>query len=180
MGWQVLAPVSPRQASPRLLSQPGLVLPQLAPTAVLVSVQTPIFVGSVELAPTQVENALQGMSVVQVSAPTSSRSRHSMSPVDSVLHSWPGEHPDNTHDVPSSGGSAQVPHVAYFTLEQNLDAHWPANAQAAPSARLPRGAQSAGGLALLSNRSTHDHVAYSAAHCCAAVLAAHSPGEQGD
>jgi hypothetical protein len=147
-----------------LFSQVGLVPPQVAPADVLVVVQTPTLAGLVEIAPTQLENALHGLSAVHVLDPTSRRSRQSMSPVDSVLHSCPGAQPDDTHAVPSSGWSSQVPQVAYFMLEQNLDAHWPANVQAAPFARLPGGAQSAGGLAPLSNRSTHDQVAYSAAH----------------
>jgi len=57
-----------------------------------------------------------------------------MSPLDSVLHDWPGAQPEVPHDVPAMGWSAQMPHDAFLVPEQNREAHWPAKAQTAPLA----------------------------------------------
>jgi hypothetical protein len=164
MGWQVLAPTGPKQVSPIVLSQALLVAPQGAPAAAAEAVHTPVWVGLAALAPTQVEKVWQGRSLVQVASPVASRSRQSMSPADSVLHSCPGAQPELSQGAPSAGWSAHTPHVAFLVPAQNREAHCPANAQVAPLASCPAGAQSGGGLALLSNRSMHAHVEYPLAH----------------
>jgi hypothetical protein len=127
-----------------------LLPPQGAANVVLVGVHTPIVVGSLALAPTQVEKDWQGTSDVHVLSATRRRSRQSNDPSDSVLHIWPGAHTEVTHEAPSRGSSAHTPQEAFLVPEQKRLAHCPAIAQVWPLASLPGGAQSAGGLAPLS------------------------------